>query len=192
MQHLILAVVGLAGSGKTESAEYLKKVTGWPSVHFGNTVVSEVQRRGLPVNQTNEKLVRDELRSTHGMAAMAIINKDTVETLYQKGSVIIESLYSWEEYMVMRQLFGQSFRVVSIMACFEIRTKRLEQRPFRPLTRAELEQRDASQIETLHQAGPIARADYVVINEGTTQELHTHLDEVIKKLGVENLHAKIS
>ena len=41
--------------------------------------------------------------------------------------------------------------------------------------------RDYSQIENLHQAGPIARADFTILNEGTKEDLYKQIDEIIKK-----------
>ena len=46
----------------------------------------------------------------------------------------------------------------------------------------QLNSRDISQIENLHQAGPIARADWMITNEGSKEELFGKLDEVVNKL----------
>lgn len=182
MSNIILAVAGLAGSGKSEAAAYILKKTGWPSVHFGDTVVNETKARGLEVNQTNERVVRDEFRKIHGMAAMAIVNLPRIRTHFAEGSVVIESFYSWEEYTTLVEEFGGKFFVLAIYANFNLRAARLAHRPTRSLTSDELNARDYSQIETLHQAGPIARADFMVINEGSQAELHDKLDAVLAKL----------
>ena len=64
-----LALVGMPGAGKTICAEHLMR-RGFFSLRFGAVVVDEVQRRGLDVSPANERLVREELRASHGMAAM--------------------------------------------------------------------------------------------------------------------------
>jgi dephospho-CoA kinase len=156
--------------------------TGWPNVHFGNTVVDEVRARDLEVNQANEKIVREEFRTKHGMGALALMNLPRIRDHFAQGSVILESFYSWEEYVIVKKEFGSQFFVLAVHASFPVRAKRMEHRPERPLTAPELEMRDTTQIETLHQAGPIARADFMIINEGTREELYQNIDTILSRL----------
>ena len=58
----------------------------------------------------------------------------------------------------------------------------MKNRPFRPLSPDDLLKRDYSQIENLHQAGPIARADWTIVNEGSKEELYTEIDRVLKQI----------
>lgn len=176
---IILAVVGLAGSGKTETTGYLVKKTNWPKVYLGQAVIDEVKNRGLDISEKNERQVREDLRKKHGMAAMAVVNLPKVKELFALSSVLIESLYSWEEYTKFREEFGENFKVLAIYACPETRTERMKNRLERPLTADELRSRDYSQIENLHQAGPIARADWTIINEGSKEALNKKLDEIL-------------
>lgn len=182
MNNFLLAIVGLAGAGKTESTEYILKKTGWPKVYFGQAVIDEVGKRGLPLDEANEKMVREEMRKKDGMAAMAIANLPKIKELHKSTNVIIESLYSWEEYLKMKEEFGENFKVLAIYTSFETRAERMQNRPFRPLSINDLKKRDYSQIENLHQAGPIARADWTIINEGSKEDLYKKLDEIIAGL----------
>ena len=94
MNNILLAVVGLAGAGKTESTEYLIKKTSWPKVYLGQAVIDEVKNRGQEINEVNERSAREDLRKEHGMGAMAIKMLPKIKELHDKGNVIIESLYS--------------------------------------------------------------------------------------------------
>lgn len=182
MNKTILAVVGLPGCGKTEATQYLMQITGWPKVYFGQAVLDEVAKRNLPQNEQSEKLVREDLRQIHGMAALAIVNLSKIKELYKKSSVVVESLYSWEEYLVMKQEFGANFKVLAVYASPATRIKRLSSRPQRPLTAEQVQTRDYSQIENLHQAGPIARADFTIVNEGTIEDLKKHIAGILNIL----------
>ena len=182
---IILAVVGLPGAGKTETVEYLIEKTSWPKVYFGQVVFDEIKKRGLEVNEKNEKRVREELRKMYGMASMAIVNMEKMKDLFKDSSIIIESLYSWEEYLEVIKEFGNDFKVLAIFASPEVRTKRLSTRPIRPFNREEVISRDYSQIENLHQGGPIARADFTIVNNGSINELHKEIDKVLEELGIE-------
>lgn len=182
MSKVVLAIVGLPGAGKTEAIKYVVEKTGWPKVYFGNSTFDELKKQGLKVNEVNERKVREELREKFGMAAFAILSLSKIKKLYRDSSVILESLYSWEEYEVLSKEYKEAFMVLAIYASPRIRKQRLVTRRERPLTVEEFVSRDYSQIANLHQAGPIARADYIVINEGTFQDLRKNLDQVLKKI----------
>lgn len=182
MSNHILAVVGLPGAGKTEATNYIIEKTGWPKVYFGQPTFDVLAERGIQISESAERAVREELRAKHGMGAMAVLSIPKVRELFQNSSVIIESLYSWEEYLAVKQEFGDAFKVLAIFASPQIRTERMGKRSVRPLTPQQLISRDYSQIENLHQAGPIARADWTVINEGTVEEMKGKVDEILTKL----------
>lgn len=179
---IILALVGLAGSGKTEAMEYLVEKLKCPKVYFGDATFDEMRKNGLEINEANERKTREEIRSKYGMGAYAILSLQKIKDFYQKNSVLVESLYSWEEYLEIKKEFGDSFKVLAIYASPDTRIKRLSDRPIRPLTKEELISRDYSQIENLHQAGPIARADWTIINEGEKTDLYLELDKIIEKM----------
>lgn len=182
MGNLVLAVVGLPGAGKTEAVNCLMAKTGWPKVYLGDVTFEILRERNLPFTQENERPVREEIRAKHGMAAYAILSLSKIETMHQTSPVIIESMYSWEEYLTFRDKFGDNFKVLAIYASPRTRATRLANRPERPLTLAELEARDFAQIENLKQAGPIARADFTIVNEGSPENLTTQLDQILALL----------
>jgi dephospho-CoA kinase len=176
---MILAIVGLPGSGKTESLEYLKEKLGWPKIYFGDVTFDRMKERRIEITEANERVIREGFRKERGMGAYAILNIPKIEKLFKDGSLFIESLYSWEEYLEVKKNFGDYFKVLAIYSSPETRIARLKGRPVRPLTEDELISRDYSQIENLHQAGPIARADWAVVNEGSKEDLEKELDKVI-------------
>ena len=181
-QKIILAIVGLVGAGKTEVTEYVMKKTGWPKVYFGDATFDEMKKNGLEINEANERKTREEIRKNLGMGAYAILNVPKIKELFKNSSVVVESLYSWEEYLEMKKEFGDAFKVLAVLSSPETRIARMGSRPVRPLSREDMISRDYSQIENLHQAGPIARADFAIINEGTKEDLQKEIDKIIAKL----------
>jgi dephospho-CoA kinase len=63
-----------------------------------------------------------------------------------------------------------------------IRYERLSQRPVRPLTKEEVENRDFLEIAMIEKGGPIAIADYHIINNSDTDHLFTELETIFKRL----------
>ena len=59
----IIAVVGMCGSGKSVAVEeFIKR--GWNHVYFGAATMNILKERNLPINEENERKVREELRAS--------------------------------------------------------------------------------------------------------------------------------
>jgi dephospho-CoA kinase len=94
----------------------------------------------------------------------------------------VESLYSWDEYKIMKNKFGDDFMVIAVNASPETRFKRLQKRDHRPVRdKEEFIKRDWSEIEGTQKGGPIAIADYTIINEGDKNNFLFKLKEVAVK-----------
>jgi len=178
-----LALVGMPGAGKTICADYLRG-RGYFTLRFGAVVVDEVRRRGWDVNPANERSVREELRERYGMAAMAVISlPKLLEALTRHQCIIIDGLYSFSEYKLLVEELGAPLVLLAIAAPRRLRYQRLSTRPERPLTALEARERDIREIETLEKGGPIAMADYTLVNDGATAELLRQLDSLLVSLG---------
>lgn len=159
----LMAIVGMAGAGKEIASTALER-RGWARIYFGQVTLDEMSRRGLASGEENERLVRDGLRQEHGMAAFALLNIDRIRAALEEGDVVIDGLYSWDEYLVLKEKFPQ-LEVVHIYASPKTRAERVARRKDRPLTAQELAGRDRAEIENSAKGGPIAMADYVIVNE---------------------------
>ncbi len=171
----IIAVIGMCGSGKSEAVKYFEQ-NGYKKVYFGEVVIEELKRRGLDINEANERLVREDLRKEHGMGVMAIKSIDKIKAYLKESNVVVESLYSWEEFKILSNEFGDSFKLLNIFTTKSLRYERLKDRPFRPLTNEEAISRDFGEIEKLDKGGPIAFADFTVFNNSSLDELNQNLD----------------
>ncbi len=174
----IIAVVGMCGSGKSEAVKFFVE-NGYKRVYFGEVVMNEMKRLGLEVNEANERATRENLRKEFGMGAMAVKSLLVIEEFMKQSNVVIESLYSWEEFKILKDKFGDAFKLITIYTTKELRYERLLKRPFRPLTNEESKSRDISEIEKLDKGGPIAYTDYLIMNDGTLDEMNAELKKYI-------------
>lgn len=176
----VITFVGMPGAGKSYCVDYLesKKI---PNVYFGGITVDEVKHRGLKVNEVNEKKIREELRDTEGLGVMAkrIIKK--IEKLAEQGHkiVVADGLYSWTEYKIFKDKFGDDAIIIAITAPRRERHARLANRPIRPLSDKEVSSREIAEIENLEKGGPIANADYTILNNDTPAKLITSLNDIL-------------
>jgi dephospho-CoA kinase len=174
----IIAIIGMCGSGKSEAVKFFVEHE-YKRVYFGGVVINEVKRLGLEVNEHNERQTRENLRKEFGMGAMAVKSLPIIEELIKECNVVIESLYSWQEFKIINDKFGDSFRLLAVYTSKALRYERLSRRTIRPLTYEESLSRDISEIEKLDKGGPIAFADFTVMNDGSLEELNQQLNNYL-------------
>jgi dephospho-CoA kinase len=177
----VIAIVGMAGAGKSEVARVFEDKN-FARIRFGDVTDEELKKQGLAVNEENERNMRETLRRQYGMAAYAMLNLTKLDVALKSGPVVIDGLYSWEEYTTLKEYYGADFLVVAVWASPEVRYSRLACRPVRPLTEEEAFSRDQAEIIHLNKGGPIAMADYTILNEGSLKDLEKETKKIIKKL----------
>lgn len=192
MAKKLICIVGLPGAGKTEVADYLIKKKKFGYIRFGQITLDWFIKRGIKPTEKKERKIREELRRKHGMSAFAKLNLRKINLLLKKRDVIGDGLYSWEEYLYLKNKFKDKLIIIAVFAPPKMRYSRLVGRgkkhdkdtnlQFRSFTAQEAEARDKAQIENLHQAGPIVMADYTVCNVGSKKVLYRQLDTIIKQL----------
>jgi dephospho-CoA kinase len=112
------------------------------------------------------------------MAAFAVLNLPKIEEALKKGNVIVDGLYSWSEYKVLKEKFGTGLSVLAVFTPIKDRYYRLSIRDIRPLSEEEARSRDYAEIENIEKGGPIAMADYTVVNDEDIQSLRNKLDKI--------------
>ncbi len=186
MSKKIIAFVGMPGSGKGTCTNYLSEKYDFPVVHFGQMVYEEVQRRGLD-NVKDEKFVREDMRAQEGPAVLANHAAKQAQEYFGSGqeTVVFDGLYSWSELKYLSSEFGDSLVVIAIAAPRQERYKRILARndSHRKYTSADqIIERDKAEIENLEKGGPIAFADYTLVNNSTTETLINNLENIIKDI----------
>jgi len=182
---MIIAVVGMTGSGKSTVAEMLRK-KGCSYLRLGQMTLDKVNEAGLEPTEENERPIREQLREKYGMAAFAKLNRDNINALRRHHPVVIDNLTSWEEYLELSKYYGRELVLLAIIAPPQARYKRLGGRIYdpgsdpkmekRPSTAEAAQSRDVAEIQNLNKAGPIAMAHYNIVNEGTIEELQVKVN----------------
>jgi len=171
----------MAGAGKSEVARVFEE-HGFKRVRFGDITDDELKRRGLELNEENERRIREELRRKHGMAAYAKLSLPRIDSSLKSSNVVIDGLYSWEEYTLLKERYGEGLVTVAVWASPATRHARLIHRTERPLTLEESASRDKSEIENSNKGGPIAMADFAILNENSLQKLRSETEHVLSAL----------
>lgn len=183
MNNIVIAAVGMCGTGKSVVTKYIEETYHFKSIYFGGFILEEVTRRGLEIDSTNEKTVREDLREKDGLDAVAKLAVDRINTFLAEGSnVIIDGLYSFSEYVFLEEKLTKPLVLIAIHSTKQLRYQRLGIREIRPLTPQQVDERDYMEIKNIEKAGPIAIADFHIINDGNFKDLHKHIDTVLDEI----------
>lgn len=177
----LIAIVGMPGSGKSVAAEFFRS-RGLPVLRFGDQTDIGLKELGKPLNEQNERWYRENIRRELGMAAMAIkIEPRIIEAAKDHDRIVLDGLYSWEEYVYLKEKFTQ-LQLLCIWATPTMRYGRLSKRTVRPLTPSQARSRDIAEIEHLNKGGPIAIADYLIENNSDQASFFAKLEQFFSEL----------
>ena len=181
----ILAIVGMSGSGKSVVVDHLTNL-GLPKIYFGGMIYKEMEKRGIErtADGESEKHFREMIRETEGKDWVVRQVIESTKNLIAAGQkrIVLDGLYTWTEYKILKKEFPGQMTVLAVVVDKSIRYKRVAKRPERPFNAEEIQERDRSEIENLEKGGPIAMADYYLLNNGSVEALEKDVDEVLKKI----------
>jgi len=189
MPNKITCIVGMTGAGKSiVSDEFVKQ--GFAYLRFGQITIDKIKEKGLEINEANERKIREDLRKEYGQAAFATLNIPKIDELLKKSNVVVDGLYSWSEYKLLKKRYGDSMYVVAVYAPPKLRYERLknrnleddEKQRFRSLKEKEARARDFAEIENIEKGGPIAIADFTILNTGTIDQLKEKVKETLSEI----------
>ncbi len=181
----ILAIVGMSGSGKSVAVDHLT-AKGYPKIYFGGMIYKEMEKRGIERTEDgeSEKKFREEIREKEGKDW--VVNQVISETkdLIAAGQrrIILDGVYSWTEYKILKKEFPKAITFIAIVVDKNLRYERVAKRPGRSFDSTAIRERDRSEIENLEKGGPIAAADYYILNNGSISDLENRLDGILKEI----------
>jgi len=180
---MIIGLTGKNGSGKTEVSEYLKR-RGFEYHSLSDAIREEIRRRGLRITREVLIDVGNELREKHGPGVLA---ERVLPSLQRDQNYVIDSIRNPQEVDVLRR--RSDFTLIALEAEQSTRFERSrirgrENAAETPQQFAEEEARElnsdnpaSQQLNATHE-----KADVVVTNDGTLEELHRRLDALLPPL----------
>ena len=158
---------------------------GYQFVRFGQITLDLVKEKGLAPTEENEKKIREGIRKEQGMGAFATLNIPKFDRALQKSNLVADGLYSWSEYKILKNYYQNRIKVVAILAAPALRYQRLAARTVvdekmrnRPMTKEQAQARDYAEIENIEKGGPIAMADYYILNNSALKDLKQEAEKL--------------
>ena len=101
------------------------------------------------------------------------------ELLRKNDIVLIDGLATWSEFKLLQKEYGEKFKIVAVCASPKTRFERLIKKKRRSIKDwADFQKRDYAEIENAEKGGPIAIADYTIVNEESLKELCRQTEEI--------------
>lgn len=179
----LIAFVGLAGTGKSAVTHYLAE-RGIPKVSFAAIIKAALDDANLDETVENERMIREKMRLDPSGDIVATKVIEQINSLVESGQhkIILEGLGSWDTYKRLRHEFPGNLTVVALTSRRRIRHRRLADRSELPLTGKQVDERDYDEIETLNKGGVIAIADYYLFDNGSMEQLHIQIDNLLREI----------
>ena len=180
---MIIGITGKNGSGKTVVCEYLRS-RGFVYRSLSDEIRKEIKNRGLEINRDILIETGNELRNESGPSVLA---ERILANLDNDQNYVIDSIRNPSEVGAFRK--AGSFTLLGLEADPEIRFQRSLQRG-RENAAQTLERFLEEESQELDSADPARQqlnatldmADLVVANNGTLEELHRRLDQLLPPL----------
>ncbi len=181
----MIKIVGLTGrnaSGKGEVADFLRR-RGFFYRSLSDVLRDEAQKRNLEASRETLIALGQELREKGGPGVLA---KMTIPKLQSPISVV-DSVRNPEEIRFLRQ--AGTFLLLAVDAPIELRFERAKQRGRNENAESlekfkEMEDREHSSVNKAQQIDLcLQEADVVILNEGSVEELHQKVENVLKENG---------
>lgn len=182
---MTIGIAGTLGAGKGTVVEYFVQTKGFVHYSVREFLWQEVDRRSLPRVRENLGLVANDWRAQHGSSYI-------VEQLYERAqmepnrSVIIESLHTVGEAEFLKSKGAIIFGVDADIALrYERIVKRSTETDYVSYKKfVEDNNREIADTDPARHniRKVIDIADYKIMNDGTVEELHAQIDEVLKQI----------
>jgi len=180
MKKTVVGITGMPGSGKNTIREIMQEF-GFPIIVMGDEVRAEAKRRNLDPTPENLGRIMLQIRAEEGLGVLA---RRCIPKVKASGSsvVVIDGVRSPHEVREYRREFP-NFKIIAIHASPMARFRRLLKRgrsddPKDWETFVERDQRELS----VGIGEVIATANYMVVNEGTKDQLKGELRQLLRQL----------
>ncbi len=180
----MLAVVGLHGSGKTTVTSHLAS-KGWATVATGSVIRAEARKRGLPETWDDLQRISMEFFEQRQHTIIPSLEATIRSELAARGQVAVDGVKTTLELSQLRAICGRCFSL-AVLSSPQTRLERLAKRGRSDDAPDPNRLKDRDEREIAHGLGiVIARSDFFVTNDGSSQSLAKRVDGILGAIATE-------
>ena len=180
MSKIIIGLVGEFASGKSSASEYLHKKYKAKIFKFSDPLSDILRRVNEKIIRENQAAIADSLRKIFGEDILSqVLMKDAAKT--KNEIIVVDGFRKMGELNFFRKL--DNFFLISIAASLETRYQRI-------IKRGEKEDEKNKSFQSFVKDHKLKadtdiikvgkKADYIVDNSGTKNELYKQIDKILK------------
>lgn len=182
---ITIGITGTIGAGKGAVVDFLI-TKGYKHYSAREFIIQEMQKRRLEPIRDNMNAVANDLRKTNFSGY--IISELLSEAKKNGVDAVIESVRSMGELQLLREN-AENFYLFGVNADPKLRYERILKRgqstdhvTFEKFIDDERKELVSAEIWNMNINQCMANADYVFENNGTLEDLHAKVEEVLKKI----------
>lgn len=182
---MIIGITGTDGAGKGTVVEYLVQEKGFTHYSARSIWIEEIERQGLENNRSNMRRTANELRGTHGNDYLVTYYLEKMQT-EDTARTVIESIRATAEAQTLKAHGGV---LLAVDADQKLRYERIQERKsssdqvtFEEFVRQEELEMNDPDPHGMQKAKVMEMADYTITNNGTREELHAQVEDVLRQI----------
>ncbi|MBL7045829.1 MAG: AAA family ATPase [Parcubacteria group bacterium] len=179
----LIGITGMLGAGKGAVVEYLVENAGFKHLYVTDFMKDVAEGRGIVPDRNTYHDIANEFR---GKGPTALVEAVLENAGDESEKIILEALHTVPEVNFIKEKGGV---VIGVDADIKTRYKRIQGRggdkdnvsyeEFERLQKIELSSDDPNKNNL---ASALKEADFYIENNGTLEELHSKIDEILKKI----------
>jgi len=182
---IIVGITGTLGAGKGAIVRHLG-IKGFRHYSVREFLINEIKKRRLPINRDSMNMIGEELR--HQFGASFIIDELHKKAIKNGGNAVIESVRAVGEVDSLKK--KRAF-LLAVDADPRVRYERIVNRgsetdsvSYEKFIADEERESRATDPAQMNIRECIKRADFVIWNDTTLENLHHTVDDVLERLQV--------
>ncbi len=183
----VIGLTGTMGSGKEVVKDFIKQKYNCYYVTLSDIIKTEMEKKKGAIDRTTLQDMGNEMRKKYGNHILAML---AVEYLGRdKQAIIVDGIRHTAEIDYLKKKFGDGFKLVAVDAPQEMRFQRISQRgredpnAWEEFVKADERDQGIGEAEYgLHVKDCIDRADALIVNDGSLEDLQKKVDEVTQKI----------
>jgi len=191
---IILGLVSHRGCGKDACSKYIIGHYRAKEIAMSGYIRQALELLHLPPNRQNFPWLITKIRSRFGKGILA---RAVIREIQEDGFSIyvLNGVRLLREIEILRKKFGRRFVLVDVVCADEIRFERIKKREKKlkvskdnvKMSLADFVKQEKRIVTEIEISAIEKKADYVIENNGSTEQLFRCLDDLVKIFGVRKL-----
>lgn len=171
---IVIGICGPIAAGKTAAAEYIRQ-RGFNYVRYSQVLASDIADKSMPIDRI---ALQKEGWGVYDGAKQYTLNKRLEDHIHGASRVVVDGMRHFEDFTYWKERCFHRFHMIYIETDFCLRKSRYANKMDSSVCYSDAL---AHPVES-HVLSLRDKAEFIVENNGSMEELHRKIDEILKKI----------